>query len=380
MSRLSPEIAMPRARSLGKGSWRRRLADFDWPLFVAVGLLAFIGLLNLYSATHNTAHSAKFDLQVKWMVLGFVLYIGVTAVDYHATHRLAWLGLGGIMLMLLAVALFGDNAKGAARWLALGAVRIQPSELAKIVVIVALGRLLHDRGSGDLRLSDSLGLLVAILLPVLIIATQPDLGTASLLALIILSMSLLLARRVVEIGIGIGLGVAALPLLWEWMHDYQKARILAFLDPSADPTGSGWHAQQSILAVGSGQMTGKGLFNATQNAFNFLPEHWTDFPFSVWAEEWGFLGSLFVLVLFAFIIFRCVHIGLTARDRFGTAICIGVAAMVFWHMVVNIAMVLGLAPVVGVTLPLISYGGSSVLTFLIGFGLVSAVSLRRQSY
>ena len=380
MSRLAPEMSLPGARSLGKGRWRRRLADFDWPLFAAVSLLAFIGLLNLYSATHDTAHSTKFDLQLKWMVLGFGAFFVVTAIDYHAMHRLAWLGLGGIMLMLLAVALFGDNAKGAARWLVLGPVRIQPSELAKIVVLIAIGRLIHDRGSGDLRLSDSLGLLVAILLPVLIVATQPDLGTASLLALIILSVSLLMAKRVIEIGIALGVGVAALPLMWEVMHDYQKARVLAFLDPSADPTGSGWHAAQSILAVGSGQMTGKGLFNATQNAFNFLPEHWTDFPFSVWAEEWGFLGSLFLLGLFAFIIFRCVHIAMTARDRFGTAICLGVAAMVFWHMVVNIAMVLGLAPVVGVTLPLISYGGSSVITFMIGFGLVSAVSLRRQSY
>lgn len=380
MNKLAPGVSLPTMRFLGAGRWRRRLADFDWPLFLGVLLLSFIGLLNLYSATHDTAHSGKFDLQIKWVVLGFGCFFAFTAMSYHAMHRLAWLGLGGIMLALIAVHLFGDASKGAARWLVFGNIRIQPSELAKIVVIVGIGRLLHDRGSGDLRMSDSLGLLVALLLPVLMVATQPDLGTASLLALIILSVSLLMAKRVVEIGIALGAGVAALPLLWEWMHPYQKARVLAFLDPSADPTGSGWHAAQSILAVGSGQITGKGLFNGTQNAFNFLPEHWTDFPFSVWAEEWGFFGSLFVLGLFAFLIFRCVHIAMTARDRFGTAICLGVAAMTFWHMVVNIAMVLGLAPVVGVTLPLISYGGSSVITFMIGFGLVSSVSLRRQSY
>ncbi|MBT8495371.1 MAG: FtsW/RodA/SpoVE family cell cycle protein, partial [Deltaproteobacteria bacterium] len=258
MSGLSPGL-LPRARFLGAGRWRRRLAHFDWVLFGAVLLLAVIGLVNLYSATHDTAHSAKFSLQLRWMVIGFGAFFAVTAIDFHTWHRLAWFGLGFAILALLAVHLFGDASKGAARWLVFGAVRIQPSELAKIVVIIAMARLLHDRGTGDLRLGDSLGLLVAIVLPVLIVATQPDLGTASLLALIILSVSLLMSKRTMEIGIGIGGMIALLPLLWEVMHDYQKARVLAFIDPSADPTGSGWHAQQSILAVGSGQLTGKGM-------------------------------------------------------------------------------------------------------------------------
>jgi rod shape determining protein RodA len=161
------------------------------------------------------------------------------------------------------------------------------------------------------------------------------------------------------------------------MEDYQKARVLALMDPEAAPLTKGWQTQQSLLAVGSGRITGKGYGEATQNRFNFLPEHWTDFPFSVWAEEWGFVGALGLLVLFALLVLLCVNAAARAPDRFGTAICLGVAALIFWQLVVNVGMVLGMAPVVGVTLPLISYGGSSMLTILIGLGLVSSVSMRR---
>jgi rod shape determining protein RodA len=164
------------------------------------------------------------------------------------------------------------------------------------------------------------------------------------------------------------------------MHDYQKTRVLAFLDPSADPTGSGWHTRQSIFAVGSGKITGKGLGEGTQNQFDFLPEHWTDFPFSVWAEEWGFLGSLVLLALYGFLIVWVLNVAMNARDRAGSVLCIGIAAMTFWHVLVNVAMVLGMAPVVGVTLPFVSYGGSSLLTFFIGMGMVASVSLRKHGY
>jgi rod shape determining protein RodA len=172
--------------------------------------------------------------------------------------------------------------------------------------------------------------------------------------------------------------VAAVPLLWESMHEYQKGRVLAFLDPTADSTGSGWHTLQSIFAVGSGKLLGKGYMEGTQNQFDFLPEHWTDFPFSVWAEEWGFVGAFVLLAVFAFLIVWILNIALKAKDTAGAVICLGVAAMTFWHVVVNVAMVLGMAPVVGVTLPFISYGGSSLLTFFIGMGLCASVSLRRE--
>jgi rod shape determining protein RodA len=212
------------------------------------------------------------------------------------------------------------------------------------------------------------------------IAFQPDLGTAILLGLVVGSVCLLLVVKLWPFAAGVGTAVAVLPLLWDHMRGYQKDRVLAFIDPAADPTGAGWHTQQSIVAVGSGRISGKGFLDATQNHFDYLPEHWTDFPFSVWAEEWGFIGSIALLAVFLFLILWTVNVALQSRDRFGTALCLGVAALLFWHVAVNIAMVVGLAPVVGVTLPFISYGGSSTITFFIGLGLVSSVSQRRTGY
>lgn len=221
---------------------------------------------------------------------------------------------------------------------------------------------------------------IPIALPVLLIAMQPDLGSAILVALIILSICFIAVARLWPVVTVTVACLAMIPVLWETMHDYQKQRVLAFLDPSADPTGSGWHTRQSIFAVGSGRLSGKGFMEGTQNQFDFLPEHWTDFPFSVWAEEWGFLGSVALLGIFAFLIFWTINVALVARDKYGSVICVGAAAMLFWHLVVNIAMVLGMAPVVGVTLPFVSYGGSSLLAFFIVMGLVSSVSLRRHGF
>jgi rod shape determining protein RodA len=170
------------------------------------------------------------------------------------------------------------------------------------------------------------------------------------------------------------------PLLWAYLHDYQKQRIWTFLDPSRDPSGAGWHARQSIFAVGSGRLSGKGFMDGTQNQLNFLPEQTTDFPFSVFAEEWGFVGSLVLLSLYVFLILWIINVASQARDRFGATLCLGVGAMLFWQVVVNIGMVTGLAPVVGVTLPLVSYGGSSVITVFLGLGLVASVSIRRYSH
>jgi rod shape determining protein RodA len=372
-------FALSRA-SIGSSRVRRFLARVDWALFLSVAALAAIGLANLYSATELTPHSSKFDNQLMWIAVGLGCFVIFTAVDYRTLHRLAWFGLGAILLLVIAVRL-SDPIKGSQRWLDLRWLMVQPSEIAKIAVIIGLARLLHDRSQGEMKSPAELAFpLAGIALPVILVALQPDLGTSILLALIIASVGFLLAVKVWPLALGVGAGLVAVPLLWDEMHGYQQDRVLAFLDPSADPTGAGWHTQQSITAIGSGRLTGKGFLNATQNHFNFLPEHWTDFPFSVWAEEWGFVGSISLLLIFGFLILWTVNVALKARDRFGTAICLGVAAMLFWHMVVNIAMVVGLAPVVGVTLPFISYGGSSTITFFVGLGLVSSVSMRRHGY
>jgi len=365
---------------VGVGRFRRFVARFDWPLFVVIGLIGAIGLLNLYSATYRTQHHAKFDQQVIWVGIGTVAFFAMTFLDYRNLVRITWIALGLAVFACLAVFVLGQTHKGAQRWIGFGMVRVQPSELAKLAVILAMARMIHDRGVDKLTLPELALRWGAIAIPVFLVAAQPDLGSGILVGLIILSIGYLAMTNLWPV-IGVSLtSLAMLPVVWDHMQPYQKNRVLAFLDPSNDPTGDGWHTRQSIYAVGSGRMTGKGFMEGTQNQFSFLPEQWTDFPFSVWAEEWGFFGAAVLLALYGFLIFWTLNVALMARDKFGAVICIGVAAMTFWHCVVNLFMVLGMAPVVGMTLPLVSYGGSSLLTFMIALGLVSSVSMRRHGF
>ncbi len=366
--------------AIGPTRWRRlRSTVFaEWPLVVIVAIIVGIGLLNLYSAVHGTRHAAKFDDQVRWMFVGALAFVAAAALDYRALLRVAWIGFAVAVVALVVVDVFGSNAKGSERWVRIGALGGQPSEVAKLAVIMVLARLISESPGGKVQWTTLAPKLAVLTLPVFLIAIQPDLGTATLTALIMLSVGFLALRDVWPMVYALFAMVAAVPLLWESMHEYQKGRVLAFLDPTADSTGSGWHTLQSIFAVGSGKFLGKGYMEGTQNQFDFLPEHWTDFPFSVWAEEWGFVGAFVLLAVFAFLIVWLLNIALKAKDTAGAVICLGVAAMTFWHVVVNVAMVLGMAPVVGVTLPFISYGGSSLLTFFIGMGLCASVSLRRE--
>jgi len=372
-------IDLPRAQ-IGVSRWRRFRASVDWPLVIVVLAITAIGLLNLYSATHGTRHASKFDQQLRWIFVGAIAFVVATVIDYRAIVRLAWIGLGLAVLALLVVDVVGHGAKGSERWIYIGTLGGQPSELAKLAVILVLARLLQDSAGAPLGWQATAPRVAALIIPVVLIALQPDLGTASLLTLIILTVGFLAVRDLWPMVYTLFAMLLAVPILWETMHNYQKGRVLAFLDPSADPTGAGWHTRQSIFAVGSGKITGKGFMAGTQNQFDFLPEHWTDFPYSVWAEEWGFLGSAFLIVLFAFLVVWILNVAVNARDRAGAVLCTGIAAMTFWHVVVNVAMVLGMAPVVGVTLPFVSYGGSSLLTFFVGMGMVASVSLRKHGY
>ena len=370
---------LPRAQ-IGVSRWRRFRASVDWPLIVTILAICAIGLVNLYSATHGTRHASKFDQQLRWMFVGTIAFVVATVLDYRALIRLAWIGLGIAIVALLVVDLVGRGAKGSERWIQIGALGGQPSELAKLAVILLLARLVQEWSAVKptwKALAPRIGL---VLLPVILIALQPDLGSASLLMLIMLSIGFLAARDLWPMVYALFMIFLAIPVLWETMHDYQQTRVTCFLDPSDDPNGACWHTRQSIFAVGSGKIIGKGFGEGIQNRFDFLPEHWTDFPFSVWAEEWGFAGSIVLLALFVFLTIWILNVAVNARDHAGAVLCVGVAAMTFWHVVVNVAMVLGLAPVVGVTLPFVSYGGSSLLTFFLSMGLVASVSLRRHGY
>jgi rod shape determining protein RodA len=370
---------LPRAQ-VGVSRWRRFRASVDWPLVVVIAAIAAIGLLNLHSATEGTRHASKFDQQLRWMFVGTIAFVVATVIDYRALLRLAWIGLGVAVVALIIVDMTSQGVKGSQRWLQFGALGGQPSELTKLAVILVLARLLQDSTNAAPDWRSLAPRLVAVVIPVLLIALQPDLGTASLLTLILLTIGFLCLRDLWPMVYTLFAVLLAVPILWETMHDYQKDRILCFLDPSADPTGDCWHIRQSILAVGSGKFGGKGLGEATQSRHEYLPEHWTDFPYSVWAEEWGFMGSIVLLALYGFLVVWILNVAMNARDRAGAVLCTGIAAMTFWHVVVNIAMVLGMAPVVGVTLPFISYGGSSLLTFFLGMGMVASVSLRKHGY
>ncbi len=372
-------ISLPRAQ-IGMTRWRRFRAAVDWPLVATIVVIAALGLLNLYSAVNGTRHAGKFDQQLRWMFVGAIAFAAFTAIDYRSLLRVAWIGFGLALVALIIVDVAGSNAKGSERWISIGTLGGQPSELAKLAVILVLARLVSDGTGAKPSWAALAPKLLILCVPVVLIAVQPDLGTATLLTLIMLSVGFLALRDLWPMVYTLFGMFLAVPILWESMHRYQKDRVLAFLDPSADSTGSGWHTLQSIFAVGSGKLLGKGFMSGTQNQFDFLPEHWTDFPFSVWAEEWGFVGSVVMLALFAFLIVWLLNIALRARDAAGAVLCVGVAAMTFWHVIVNVAMVLGMAPVVGVTLPFISYGGSSLLTFFIGMGLCGSVSLRRHGY
>ncbi|HZJ62104.1 MAG TPA: FtsW/RodA/SpoVE family cell cycle protein, partial [Kofleriaceae bacterium] len=277
-------------------------------------------------------------------IVGAIGFIVMTVIDYRTLVRVAWGGFGVAVALLLLARVFADG---------------QESSYAPRLLALRLG---------------------VFLVPIVLIAVQPDLGTAVLLGLIVLSVGFLAMPSVWPMVYVTLAGLLAIPVLWESMHEYQQKRILGFIDCGIAPTKECWHTQQSIYAVGSGKIWGKGFLEGTQNQFNFVPEHWTDFPYSVWAEEWGFVGSVVLLAIFGFLLVWILNVALSARDRMGAVICVGVASMTFWHVVVNVAMVLGIAPVVGVTLPFVSYGGSSLVTFFLATGLVANVSLRKHGY
>lgn len=376
-------MMLPRA-TIGVSRWRRFRASIDWPLIITILILCGIGLLNLYSATRGVRHQAKFEAQMQWMVVGTIGFIVMTVIDYRTLVRLAWVGFTGGVLLIITARLLGstgDEIHGVTyRWIRVAGVGLQPSEITKVMVILVLARIFSDPQEHNYTPRLLLMRLAILMIPIILIAKQPDLGTAVLVTLMVLTVGFIAMPNVWPMVYLTTAGLLAIPILWESMHEYQKNRVLAFVDCGWAPSKMCWHTQQSVFAVGSGKIWGKGYTGGTQNQFNFVPEHWTDFPYSVWAEEWGFVGSVGLLAVFAFLLIWILNIALSARDRMGAVICVGVAAMTFWHVLVNVAMVLGVAPVVGVTLPFISYGGSSLVTFFVAMGLVANVSLRKHGY
>ncbi len=353
--------------------WRLHI---DMPLVLGLLLLCAFGLAVLYSASGQDV--ASVERQLVRLGLAFGLMFAIAQVSPARLERwsLALYVLG--VLMLVAVLLVGDVGKGAQRWLDLGFMRFQPSELLKLAVPMAVARLLAARPlpPGMLRV---IGAAVLTLVPVLLIAKQPDLGTAILVATAGAAVLFIggLSWRLILILAAAATALA--PALWYGMRDYQRQRVLTFLDPESDPLGSGYHIIQSQIAIGSGGIYGKGWLNGTQSHLEFLPERHTDFIFAVIGEELGLVGIGVLLALYLFIIYRGLVIAASSRDTYGRLLAGGLSLVFFVYVFVNTGMVTGLLPVVGVPLPLVSYGGTSMVTLMAGFGMTMAVQTHRKS-
>ena len=375
---------------------RRFFAHFDWTLAMFSIVIPLLGLIVLFSAGYDADSSV--DLfgfvavnfpsaaclkQGVYLLVGiFVMGLGM-CIPTQALYRYAFVIYGAALALLLAVAGFGVVVNGSRRWLDLGGFNLQPSEFMKLGLIVMMARVLSKRTPQDgasYGLSELLIPALTIGAPMFLIARQPDLGTALSLAIVGIGQILFIGvrRRTLFAIIAVVL-VLAYPA-WEMLHDYQQRRILVLLDPESDPKGSGYHITQSKIAVGSGELFGKGYRQGTQTQLEFLPEHTTDFVFSVLAEEWGFVGCATLLGLFLGLFATMLRIASRTRDLFACLVAFGITVQLFAHVVINIGMVIGLMPVVGIPLPLISYGGSSMLSILFGLGLVQGVSIRRMQY
>jgi rod shape determining protein RodA len=358
----------------------------DSALLLAVMAIITLGLVNLYSATSVYADDAQrqtladiYVSQIYWIVVGTLLAILVASIDYRSFERLTMIAyLGGLVALALVFVLARD-IRGASRWIAIGSFNFQPSEFMKIVLILALARYLHNDPKIEPRtLLDLWQPALLTVVPVAFVMAQPDLGTSLIYVFTAASMLAMARIQVRSLLTLVALGAAAIPIAWNFLLlPYQKERVTSFLNPENDKTGAGWHALQSQTAIGNGQLFGEGFMQGTQNQFQFLPDQYSDFPFAVLSEDWGFVGAVGLLSLYCFAVIWAIHVASQAKDRFGAAIAIGVGANLFWHVVFNVGMAVGLLPVVGVTLPLFSYGGSSIVTMLVGLGLLMNVSMRR---
>ncbi|ACM21819.1 cell shape-determining N-acetylglucosaminyl-N-acetylmuramyl-(pentapeptide)-diphospho-undecaprenol flippase RodA [Geotalea daltonii FRC-32] len=360
---------------------RRLFTNFDWTLLTLVLLICGIGVVNIFSATasYQMAGPPYFIKQLYWITAGVTLCVLACSIDYHILDDIAYWVYGGVVLLLVAVLLIGKTSMGATRWLDLGFINIQPSEPMKIVVIMTFARFFSRYPVfNGLTLRDLIYPCMILGIPALLIMKQPDLGTAIMVILIASSMLLYVKVRWSAV---VSIMLAAVPifyLAWHYyLRDYQKARIITFLNPEQDPLKSGYHIIQSKIAVGSGGVLGKGFLHGTQSQLRFLPEQHTDFAFSVFSEEWGFVGCMTVLALYLFLVLWGLHIASRCNDRFGSLMAVGVTAMIFWHIVINMGMVIGLFPVVGVPLPFFSYGGTSMVTSMVGVGILLNISMRR---
>ncbi|MFA5180773.1 MAG: rod shape-determining protein RodA [Syntrophales bacterium] len=359
---------------------RQWLINFDWPLLGIVLAICLIGVVNIYSTGFSltTAKAPLYLKQIQWIILGLFFMLITLSVDHRILIQYAYIIHAVAILMLIFVTFYGYTTHGSQRWLAFGGFSFQPSELVKLTLILSLARYFSDHGTQTrYSIKDLLTPFFILLVPFLFIVRQPDLGTALMMLIIFISMILFVGIRIKDLLIAGSTGLLLMPLAWLFLKDYQKERILTFFDPERDPLGSGYHIIQSMIAIGSGGFLGKGYLKGTQTQLKFLPEQQTDFVFSVFAEEWGFIGGVVLMILFLSLILWGFKIAQYSRDLSGTLIAYGITIMIFWGVFINIGMVLGILPVVGIPLPFLSYGGSSVVVLMMATGMLINISMRR---
>lgn len=355
-----------------------KIKGFNYRYLFLICLVVFIGVSLLYSAASGNWEPWA-DKQCMRFILSLMVLFVVSLINLRLWMKYAYAIYGIGLLLLLAVTLFGHVGMGAQRWLNFGFILVQPSEIMKIALVLALARYFHSSTLSDIRSIQYMILpILMMLVPVILILDQPDLGTALMLVFVTIGIFFIIGVQLWKFLICILGSLSSVPIFWTFLHDYQKQRLLTFLNPEADPLGSGYHIIQSKIALGSGGIFGKGFMESTQSRLNFLPEKQTDFIFTLLAEEFGFLGSTLLVILFMIIIAYGFYIGLRSNNFFGKLLAIGLTINFALYVFINIGMVTGLLPVVGVPLPLISYGGTAMLTLFFGFGLIESVHINQE--
>ena len=360
---------------------KRLLRRTDLTLIAAAAAIVIMSLVIIGSATHVNTPSEERYWFVQRQGISIIVDIALAAFlmnfDYKILQRYGNHFYVFNLILLILVMLVGQTALGAQRWIALGPISIQPSEFSKLIMIIALAAMIEKRGKIQ-SLSDVAPVAGYVLVPFLLVLKQPDLGTSLVFLAIFFGMVFVAGIRLRILAGIFGLGLAALPVLWHFLKDYQKMRIMVFMDPNVDPLGAGYHIIQSKIAIGSGLLFGKGLFGGTQSQLNFLPENHTDFIFSVVGEELGFVGCAVLLLLYLIVLWRGIRIAQDASHTFGRLLAVGITSMIAFHVLVNVGMTMGIMPVTGIPLPLMSYGVSSLTTNVMAIAILLNIQLRRQ--
>ncbi|WP_051330558.1 rod shape-determining protein RodA [Niveispirillum irakense] len=356
-----------------------KLGQISWSLIFLITLVASIGFAMLYSAANGNIDPWASRQMMRFGV-GLAMMIVIALVDIRVWMKLSYPLYGIVLVLLIGVDLFGNVGKGAQRWIDLGFVQLQPSEMMKVTLVMVLARYFHGATLEDTgRIPFLFVPLALVVAPVGLVLAQPNLGTSLMLILASGSMFFLSGVRLWKFGLVIGAVLIAVPLSWQFLlHDYQRDRVETFLDPDSDPLGTGYHITQSKIAFGSGGLTGKGFLQGTQSHLNFLPEKQTDFIFTMLAEEFGLVGGLVFLFLYCLLLLYGFVIASRCRHQYGRLLVLGLTVNLFLYLFINVAMIMGLIPVVGVPLPLISYGGTATLAVMVGFGLILSAHVHRD--